>query len=245
MPDLGQSLRRVMRDPRRLRAMPRNVRRRIENRRSSWTKAGDVKLREYTSYDAYVRHQGSKLDDRIDDVHVYDAQLEAALVDRLVRSDLEGRSVLCLAARLGGEVRAFRRLGAFAVGVDLNPGGASRYVLEGDFHQLDFPDACVDVVFTNSMDHALDPDKLLTEVRRVLRPGGAFILEAMDYGQNSPGPWEVMVWQSTASLRARIESVGFTTAETTSFDVPWPGSAMTFVAHSSLSGPATPSCCQC
>ena len=36
------------------------------------------------------------------------------------------------------EVRAFLDHGAFAVGIDLNPGRDNRYVMVGDFHQLQF-----------------------------------------------------------------------------------------------------------
>ena len=35
---------------------------------------------------------------------------------------LAGEPVLCLGARLGGEVRALTRLGALAIGIDFNPG---------------------------------------------------------------------------------------------------------------------------
>ena len=45
--------------------------------------------------------------------------------------DFRGRSVLCLAARQGSEVRAFIDSGAFAVGIDLNPGPRNRFVVVG------------------------------------------------------------------------------------------------------------------
>ena len=48
------------------------------------------------------------------------------------------RTVLCLAARIGTEVKAFLDLGCFAIGIDLNPGTDNRYVVHGDFHDLQF-----------------------------------------------------------------------------------------------------------
>jgi hypothetical protein len=42
---------------------------------------------------------------------------------------LVGARVLCIGARLGGEVRAFKSLGALAVGIDLNPGGYNMDVI--------------------------------------------------------------------------------------------------------------------
>jgi hypothetical protein len=44
---------------------------------------------------------------------------------------LAGKSILCIGARLGGEVRAFTRLGALAIGVDLNPGVRNPWSLWG------------------------------------------------------------------------------------------------------------------
>jgi ubiquinone/menaquinone biosynthesis C-methylase UbiE len=47
----------------------------------------------------------------------------------------------------------------------------------GSFYNLQFPDASMDIVFLSSaFHHASNPSRLLTEVDRVLRPGGALIL---------------------------------------------------------------------
>jgi SAM-dependent methyltransferase len=155
-----------------------------------------------------------------------------ALRDRLERLpvSLEGVGVLCLAARLGTEVKAFIDLGAFAVGIDLNPGKANRYVVVGDFHQLQFANHSVDVVFTNSLDHAFDLDRIVAEVQRVLTPGGHFIVEAMKGAEKGPSPafYESYYWSSVEELWKRIGAVGFEEVARTEFDYPYAGEQICF-----------------
>lgn len=71
----------------------------------------------------------------------YDVDFRKILFDRLERLSLlrNGMTVLCLAARIGTEVKAFFDIGCFAVGIDLNPGENNRYVVYGDFHDIQFP----------------------------------------------------------------------------------------------------------
>jgi ubiquinone/menaquinone biosynthesis C-methylase UbiE len=46
----------------------------------------------------------------------------------------------------------------------------------GDYHKLDFPDEAFDGVFTmETLVHAVDPDRVLSEFFRVLRPGGRIV----------------------------------------------------------------------
>ncbi len=67
------------------------------------------------------------------------------------------------------------------MGIDLNPGPDAEFVVVGDFHALTFADESVDCVYTNCLDHALQLDKILHEVRRVLKNGGLFIVDIV-YG---------------------------------------------------------------
>ena len=47
----------------------------------------------------------------------------------------------------------------------------------GDYHKLDFPDEAFDGVYTmETLVHASDPEKVLNEFRRVLRPGGRLVM---------------------------------------------------------------------
>jgi SAM-dependent methyltransferase len=97
----------------------------------------------------------------------------------------EGR-VLCLAARLGGEVRAFKRQGCDGIGIDLNPGD-SPDVIKGDVHKLPFGQE-FDYLYCNSIDHVLRLNDFFRECHRVLKPGGVFI---MDVIHSKPGKYEV------------------------------------------------------
>ena len=93
--------------------------------------------------------------------------------------DWPDRTVLCLAARIGTEVKAFLDLGCRAIGIDLNPGKENPYVVQGDFHDLQYAPQSMDVVYTNSLDHAFDLERIAKEVLKVLKPDGLFLVEAV------------------------------------------------------------------
>lgn len=160
--------------------------------------------RDYESYEAYVEHQKGKL--AYVDLSAYDANFAADLTERLRATGLikTGMSALCLAARLGGECRAFINNGAFAVGIDLNPGAQNKYVMVGDFHALQFADHSIDVAYTNCIDHAFDISKMMAEVRRVLKPNGLFIAEIMrgleDEHNWRPDDYDCAFWNKTDDI---------------------------------------------
>jgi len=81
---------------------------------------------------------------------------------------------LCLGARTGQEVAALVEMGLQAEGIDLV--ACLPYVREGDIHNLQYPDASFDFIYTNIYDHALYPDKFCSEIRRVTRPGGLVLM---------------------------------------------------------------------
>jgi SAM-dependent methyltransferase len=143
----------------------------------------------------------------------------------------KGASVLCLGARQGTEVAAFQDLGCFAVGVDLNPGANNPLVLYGDFHNLQFAARSVDVIFTNSLDHAFDLKKLTGEITRVLKPGGMLIVEAIrGSGEKSaPDHYASLWWNQTEDLTALFEQNGFKAAHPEAFSEPWPGTQICFM----------------
>ena len=92
---------------------------------------------------------------------------------------LVGEPVLCVGARLGGEVRAFTRLGALAIGIDFNPGFRNPHVLWGDALGLQFADATFKVAYTNVLDHISGPGigVVVRHVFRVLKPGGIWLVD--------------------------------------------------------------------
>lgn len=192
-----------------------------------WDAAEDgSQRRAYPSYETYLEHQRTKLDAFRDrSIQKHDRRFHAALRERLadLPFPLARRSVLCLAARQGSEVRAFIDQGAFAVGIDLNPGRGNRYVVVGDFHDLQFADATVDVVYTNSLDHAFDLGRILAEVRRVLSREGVLIAEVGRGGGEGRGFYESLAWDSVEALVARFAEHGFRLEHRRPFEVPWAG----------------------
>lgn len=186
---------------------------------SRWDRSAGGATRHYASYGDYLAHQAAKLDGIVDRLHDTEAEDFAEFRRRFAACAplSEARSVLCLGARLGTEVRALHSLGHFAVGIDLNPGPANPYVLPGDFHQVVFPDGSVDAIYCNALDHVFDLDRFLGEVRRLLRPGGLFVTDLVDgYDQGFvPGPYEARLWRDSRAFAAEIAARGrFTLVET-------------------------------
>jgi SAM-dependent methyltransferase len=177
-----------------------------------WQSEGDLTTRRYNSYEEYLAHQAAKLERISHRLEENEERTFQEFVDRLSGcAPLKPmRSVLCLGARTGAEVRALIRLGHFAVGIDLNPGPRNTYVLTGDFHGLVFADDSIDAVYTNSLDHVFDLRRLLDEVRRVLRPGGIFVAELLaGYEEGfTPGDYEATHWRTVESMVARIRDEG-------------------------------------
>lgn len=186
----------------------------------TWQFKGAFRQRAYGSYEEYLSHQSTKFDTLGHDARdVYGGLTDPKLIDKLNHhratfvacSDLPPRSsVLCMAARAGFEVKALRDLGHFAVGIDLNPGPNNAYVTWGDFHNLAFADATVDAVYTNALDHALELPRILTEVKRVLRPGGLFIVEIIDgYDEgHTADHYDCLHWPVAHGFYEHLAAVG-------------------------------------
>lgn len=223
--------RRIFDDPRRIRVyFSRRGLRRIRYllfmpKHGSWLRGDEWSKRSYSSYADYVAHQSSKLG--VFDISEYNEQLAGLIRERCSDLEVGGRPVLCLGARLGGEVQGFLSLGAFAVGVDLNPGPQNRYVLYGDFHDLQFPDRSAFVVFTNSLDHSLYLTTLLEEVARLLAEDGTFVVEATR-GDDAFDDWAATTWASVDSLAGVIESCGFQLSGRRTISNPWQGEHLRF-----------------
>jgi SAM-dependent methyltransferase len=210
-------------------------------RGGSWVAAGEaerLKRRTYTTYDEYVAHQRGKLAHK--DLSEYDVKYREALRERL--SSLEcirpGATVLCLAARIGTEVKAFIDHGCFAIGIDLNPGEGNRYVVHGDFHDLQYAEGSIDVVFTNSLDHAYEVERIIAEVRRVLKPEGHLIVEAVIGSEDGkdPGEYESFWWSRVDDLVALFEREGFAVRSRAKFRYPWRGEQLCFQVGGRVTG---------
>lgn len=191
-----------------------------------WQEEGAAARRKYSRYKDYVRHQKSKLETLtpIDLVSYHDT-LRDDLAARLREVQVAGSRALCLGARSGAEVQAFIRCGAFAVGIDLNPGLKNKHVLVGDFHSLVFATGTVDVVYTNSLDHVYNFGDVISEVHRVLCPGGLLVVEAIrGYREGgNPGTYESFAWTTVDDLAAMISGHGFELVRRYPIESPWPG----------------------
>ena len=72
---------------------------------------------------------------------------------------------------------------------------------------------------------ALDIDRIAREVRKVLTPGGLFVLEAVhgrDQGIN-PGFFESFFWKNINELVRVFENAGFAVGNRKPITRPWPG----------------------
>ncbi|MEK6829638.1 MAG: class I SAM-dependent methyltransferase [Nanoarchaeota archaeon] len=140
-----------------------------------------IELKNYSNYDDYISHQKSKAP--------HGSSLRNRLLGELWEPDCEGfrlnfknyhdilsgcKNALCLGARTGQEVSVLKELGVDALGIDLvdNP----PLVIEGDVHNLKFENESYDFIFSNIFDHVLHPDKFISEIERVLKPGGHCLL---------------------------------------------------------------------
>ena len=176
-----------------------------------WSPEEDLVKRDYKSYDEYLQHQAAKLDKiehRLEETKAEDlADFKRRFQGCSFLS--EARNVLCLGARIGTEVEAFHSIGHFAVGIDLNPGQDNAYVLPGDFHNIVFPDGSVDAIYTNVLDHVFDLERLLGEIRRLLRPEGLFIADVLQGYEEGfvPGAYESTHWPTKQVLFDKIQGI--------------------------------------
>ncbi len=166
---------------------------------------GDFQYRDYASYEEYVQHQSQKFDEILkstggfDNRSILDYRKRFYRRFRHITQLLEKSSqILCLGARQGTEVEVLWDMGyRNAVGLDLNPGPENPYVRFGDFMKLDYPEASVDMIYTNCIDHAFDLEKFFKEHARVVKPDGYAIYDIHGLGF---GSFESVGWKSEEAI---------------------------------------------
>ncbi len=198
----------------------------------AWKAAGaGFQVREYRSYEEYVAHQSAKRE-RLGDLSEYERRFGRVLRERLSAPGLvkPGMTVLCLGARQGTEVEVFLELGCFALGIDLNPGPQNPHVVYGDFHEIGFPAGSADVIYSNSLDHALDIDRVIAGIRRVLKPDGLLVIEAVRGREEGQAPrfYESFFWSRIDDLVALLQRHGFRLLVRAPFSEPWAGDHLCF-----------------
>ena len=142
----------------------------------------------------------------------YDKRNEQDLRSVLQRySSLVSSPVLCVGARLGGEVKAFQSLPhvSLAIGVDFNPGERNEWVMYGDAHKLHrFKNGTFGTVFSNVLDHILYVPLFVAEARRVLAPRGILLIDNQNQTLRDD-KWAVRdMWVSKSLIEEQIQ-VGF------------------------------------
>lgn len=171
--------------------------------------------RTFPSYEDYVYKQGRKARGHADFLlrHLDKKTGWFAKLFSGARTHLRPGAILCLGARtgaenLGADLAGFKG----SAGIDLHPIGHG--VFQGDWHALQFADHSFPNVYTNSLDHCLDLDKLCAEVRRVLEPHGRFYVMATNRSQSletwlAKGKNEALYWPTSDDLAAAICERGF------------------------------------
>ena len=202
---------------------------------SSCNKVKQLSVRKIECYKFYTELQAMKLE--YIDLASHEVRFRKVLRERLkdlyfIKSD---QAVLCLGARLGAEVKAFLDLGCFAIGIDLNPGLKNKYVLYGDFHDLQFATDSIDILYTNSLDHVLDLSKMVKEMRRVLKRTGHIIVES-DPGTEEndkvqPDMWQTLSWKKIDDLVKALETFGLKLINRQSFEYPRGGEQLVFIIN--------------
>jgi SAM-dependent methyltransferase len=141
-----------------------------------------VKTRYYDEYEEYLKFQAIKTLDpdkrkkwlgeewrlKIDGF-----KQEFSKIGNLLKKDFK---CLCIGARTGQEVIALKELGIDnVIGIDIVEHLPD--VIKGDMHNLEFDADEFDFVYTNILDHSIYPEKLFSEVERVLKVQGLFYLQ--------------------------------------------------------------------
>lgn len=198
------------------------------------------RLKDY-SYDEYLAHQvGKKLSqDKVTYARERFAYDLPRFKERFATyKAFIGGNIICLGARLGTEVRALRDLGhENAIGIDIGRyDETEELVIYMDMMKMDYADHTFDFSYTNSFDHAFDPQDFIKEVSRVMKPGSfsLFDISGSESDQRVGGDhiWIAETWEEIdRMLRAHGASVVCTKA------ISWPFVGKTYLVkwHSEIS----------
>lgn len=135
--------------------------------------------KEYSDYEEYLNHQKVKTTDPVRrekwlgkewqfKIDIFKNQFQPLFKSNVLNKQSR---CLCLGARTGQEVVALQEIGCKkSIGIDIVP--QLPYVKQGDIHNVSYPTNTFDFTFTNIIDHSIYPNVFVSEMERVLKPGG-------------------------------------------------------------------------
>ena len=139
----------------------------------------------YEKYEDYVKYQLKKTSDKTKQAKWKGSEweLKINIFKNLFKSnqnEIEQKTnAICLGSRTGQEVVALKEIGVNnVIGIDLHE--FQPYTIKGDIHDIAFDNETFDLVFTNIFDHSLYPEKMASEVNRILTKDGIFIIHLQD-----------------------------------------------------------------
>jgi len=175
-----------------------------------------ITIKKYPTYQEYLDNQASKLSECqlpwLDNYEKMYRQLLCGIIGFLhlkIPNLRQMSPVLCLGARRGVEVTVFRLLGYESIGIDINPGADNSLVIQGDFHHLPMEAESQGIVYTNCLDHILDVDQFMNEVKRVLKPKGYFIILHASVEAVQGDRFASCSWDNFDNVLQLIQSYGF------------------------------------
>jgi SAM-dependent methyltransferase len=181
---------------------------------SSITESNGLTIRKYNgekSYQNYLMHQKFKFDfykKPLDDNFEDQTNIFFDNFKNIKTKYKDKKYTLCLGARTGAEVNAFRKLNFFSIGIDINYPKNSPYVVFGDFHNLQFPNESFDIVYSNCIDHTYDLNKFVNEAKRVCKKDGLIIFDLQKGKQDDErynfGNFEALGWTNTDIIIKKI-----------------------------------------
>lgn len=172
----------------------------------------------FPTYDDYVYLQGSKAR-RLKEVLLAGKEKTRngfIRVFEMLKAHCLPEAFLCLGARCGSENEAAEICGfEGSVGIDLHPVGEK--VIQADWHNLPFDDRSFRNIFTNSIDHCFDLEKMEKEIARVMKEDGCFILQIPDKEawktipvvQRMGKGFEALFWDRSVDVVNHFQKYGF------------------------------------
>ncbi len=148
----------------------------------------------------------------VDQLHIGGIKASERLLRHL--DPLKHQHVLDIGSGAGGLMRQAASLGINMIGLDithdlnrLNQGLNACYaqpvhnrVITGDAHHLPFADASIDLIlFQHSFLNMPDDRQVLSECRRILKPGGQLVMHEVIKGQHPEAIRYPVPWAETAS----------------------------------------------